>query len=280
MERLITLSTLKKGLIELGVCPGDHLMLHVSVKNIGWLVGGPDIIVMGILDLITERGTLMMYCGWEDGPYTMEGWNNEKRTTYYDECPPFDPRTSRAVRAWGVVTEIFRTWPGTVRSNHPDSSFCANGHHARYFTENHSLYYGFGKDSPLEKLIDAGGKILLLGAPFNSITLLHHSEDRANVLNKPVIRYSMPMRNRSGLTEWRLIEEFDTNLGIGPGCPDSNTYFDKILSEFIGSFSLPEHCVGNARTFLLDSANLNRFSVRWLEKHLNPDYKLPRINVL
>jgi aminoglycoside 3-N-acetyltransferase len=35
-------------------------MLHASVKAIGWVVGGPDIILEALLDLLTPAGTLMM----------------------------------------------------------------------------------------------------------------------------------------------------------------------------------------------------------------------------
>ena len=243
-------------------------MLHVSVKSIGWLVGGPDIIVRAILDIITETGTLLMYCGWEDGPYTMEGWSREKKKAYYAECPPYDLRLSRAVRAWGVVAEILRRWPGTMRSSHPDSSFCANGFYARYLTENHPVYYGYGKDSPLEKLIQIGGKVLLLGAPFSSLTLLHHTEDRAVVMNKPVIRYAMPVKNEDGKTAWVDVEESDTNRGIAPGILEPAVYFNEILFAFVYSFCVCEQLVGNARTFLLEAPALNRFAIHWMETHL------------
>src|SRR5690606_9964566 len=122
-----TLSTITDALTAMGVRAADHVMLHVSVKSIGWLVGGPDIIIRSLLGILTKQGTLMMYVGWEDGPYTMQGWDETRMRVYYEECPPFDPRASRAVRKWSVVAELFRNWPGTLRSNHPDSSFCANG---------------------------------------------------------------------------------------------------------------------------------------------------------
>ena len=95
-QQLMTRSMLMGRLAALGVMAGDRLMLHVSVKSIGWLVGGPDILVMALLDLLGPDGSLMMYVGWEDGPYTMVGdeWTAEKRQAYLDECPGYDPRTS------------------------------------------------------------------------------------------------------------------------------------------------------------------------------------------
>ena len=44
-------------------------MLHASVKAIGWIVGGPDVVIQALLDVLGEEGTLMMYVGWEDSPW-------------------------------------------------------------------------------------------------------------------------------------------------------------------------------------------------------------------
>src|SRR5688500_6691061 len=95
-ERLITKSQLKAYFSELGISAGEVVMLHLSVKSMGWLVGGPEIIIRAILEVLGQEGTLMMYTGWEDSPYTMEGWSKEKKAAYLRECPPFDPETARA----------------------------------------------------------------------------------------------------------------------------------------------------------------------------------------
>ena len=65
----ITKSRLISDLKKLGVSPGDIIMLHASVKAIGWVVGGPDVVIQALLDVLGEEGTLMMYVGWEDSPW-------------------------------------------------------------------------------------------------------------------------------------------------------------------------------------------------------------------
>ena len=60
------IKNLVKDFIDLGVRPGVIVMLHASVKVIGWVVGAPDV----VLDALRERvsgteGTLMMLIGWE-----------------------------------------------------------------------------------------------------------------------------------------------------------------------------------------------------------------------
>jgi aminoglycoside 3-N-acetyltransferase len=56
-QELITKSRLISDLAELGVQPGQLVMLHASVKAIGWIVGGPDVVLQALLDLLTPTGT-------------------------------------------------------------------------------------------------------------------------------------------------------------------------------------------------------------------------------
>ena len=95
---IITKSRLIKDLKQLGLVPGMVVMLHVSVKAIGWIVGGPDMVIQALLDLLSPKGTLTMLASWEDSPYDLPGWSEEKQKAYLEECPPFDPHRSRAYR--------------------------------------------------------------------------------------------------------------------------------------------------------------------------------------
>ena len=98
---VVTRSRLVKDFSDLGVRPGGTIMLHASVKAVGWVVGGPDVTLHALREALGSDGTLMMYVGWEDGTYEMDSWPEAKRRAYLEECPPFDPATSRAViRSW------------------------------------------------------------------------------------------------------------------------------------------------------------------------------------
>lgn len=266
-ERLITKSQLKAYFSELGISSGLAVMLHVSVKSMGWLVGGPEIIIRALLELLGKEGTLMMYTGWEDSPYTMEGWSPEKKTAYLRECPPFDPETARAVVEWSILAEMLRKWPGAKRSQHPDGSFSAVGKHASYLTQNHSLKYGYGIHSPLAKLIALNGKVALIGAPLNKVTLLHHSEDRANISGKQIVKYAVPMFTNGGQTEWVELEEFDTSKGITDWY--KGDYFLELMHQYIAESKISPEKVGNAISYLFDAAHLNNYAIKWMEHHLS-----------
>jgi aminoglycoside 3-N-acetyltransferase len=95
----ITKSRLAADLKRLGVASGDTLMLHASVKAVGWVVGGPDVVIQALLEVLGNEGTLMMYVGWEDSPweapYAFAEWPEEWQRAYLEEFPPFNPATSR-----------------------------------------------------------------------------------------------------------------------------------------------------------------------------------------
>lgn len=257
-----TKNRLMADLKKLGVASGDTIMLHASVKAIGWIVGGPDVVIQALLDILGEGGTLMMYVCWEDSPYNLVEWSEEWQKAYLEECPPFNPAVSRAHRKWSILTEYLRTWPGAYRSSNPEASCAAVGAKAKWLTENHPLQYGYGPGSPLAKLCEAKGKVLLLGAPLDTITLLHYAEHIANVPNKRIVRYKMPIL-RDGKHTWVDIEEFDTCGNILLGAKE---YFELIPREYLSSRKGQSGKVGAAQSYLFDAGNLVRFAVKWLER--------------
>ena len=258
----ITRSTLVADLKKLGVAAGDTIMLHVSVKAMGWIVGGPDIVIQALLDVIGPEGTLMMYVGWEDSPCELKQWPENWQKAYLQECPPFDPATSRAYRKWSILTEYLRTWPSAFQSNNPDASCAAVGARAQWLTENHPLQYGYGPGSPLAKLCEAKGKVLLLGAPFGSITLLHYAEHMANVPNKQIVHYRMPML-KEGQRVWVDVEEFDTCGNVLSGAKE---YFELIPREYLASGKGKSGKVGYAQSHLFDATDFIEFAIQWLER--------------
>ena len=265
-QSIITLTRITRDLKYLGLQPGDLIMLHSSVKAIGWVVGGPDTVLQAILNLLGEKGTLMMLAGWEDNPYHLPEWPEEKQTAYLEECPPFDPVTSRANRNWSILNEYLRTRPGAQRSSHPEGSFVAAGYLARHITENQSWQYGYGTSSPLAKLCEGSGKVLLLGAPLNTITLLHYAEFLTNIPDKRIVKYKMPvLQNRQRV--WVELEEFDTSRGIidWPG----EDYFGIIGKEYIKSGKGTSGKVGGAQSYLFDAKDLVNFAVQWMEQNFN-----------
>ena len=55
-----SVDTLKKQLHALGIKAGDSIMVHSSLKQIGWLPGGAKAVIDALLETITEEGTIVM----------------------------------------------------------------------------------------------------------------------------------------------------------------------------------------------------------------------------
>lgn len=261
---VVTRSRLVRDFTDLGVRPGGIIMLHASVKSVGWVAGSPDVILGALRDVLGPEGTLMMYVGWEDGTYEMDSWPEAKRRAYLEECPPFDPATSRAVMGWSVLTEYLRTTPGACRSANPEASMAAIGPKAGWLTADHRLDYGFGPGSPLEKLCEAGGEVLLLGTPLDTVTLLHYAESLADVPDKRTVRYRQPIL-LDGHKTWVEVEEYDTNRGVMRDFDDGN-YFTSIVEGYLTAGYGRTGLVGAARSYLLDAQELVAFGVNWMEK--------------
>jgi len=261
---LVTRSRLARDLVSLGLKTRDLVMLHASVRAIGWVVGGPDTVIRAILDVIGPEGTLMMYAGWEEAPYLTIALEEGRGEAYLAECPAFDPERSRANRKWSILTEYLRTWPGARRSDHPEASVVAVGAKAEWLTKDHPLNYPYGPGSPFAKLCEAGGKVLLLGSPLNAVTVLHYAETIAEIPDKRIVRYRMPIL-REGKRVWVEIEDIDTGEGIVEG-HSNEEYFAEIVREYLASGKGRWGTVGAASSYLFDAAELVRFAVRWLER--------------
>jgi len=91
--------------------------------------------------------------------------------------------------------------------------FAAAGRLAEWITRDEPWQYHLGPGSPQAKLCEAEGKILVLGASLNNISLLHHAEHLANVARKRVARYGLPVM-RDGRRVWMDFEVYDTSRGI------------------------------------------------------------------
>ena len=260
----VTRKQLAHDLRNLGLTKGQTVMLHASVRSLGWVVGGPDQVIHALLDVLGPAGTLMMYVGWEEAPYYLDKWPPERKKLYLDECPPFDPATSRAVRKWSILTEYIRTWPGAYRSVHPTASCVALGKLASWITRDHPLQYGYGPGSPFGKLYDIAGKVLLLGSDLAHVTMIHYAEHVADILGKRVVRYQMPLII-DGQRQWVPLEEYDTGEGI-KHWPHEEDYFEVIMKELIKGGGAQTGLVGSAVSHLLEVRSVVDFSRSWLEE--------------
>jgi len=238
-------------------------MVHSAMSRVGRLLHGPDALIAALRDAVGTSGTVVAYTDW-DGAYD-ELLDEEGRIppAWRTEIPGFDPETSRAIRDNGVLAEFMRTTPGARRSENPGASVAAIGARADWLTGDHPMDYGYGEGSPFAKLVEARGKVLMVGAPLDTMTLLHHAEHLARIPGKRVKRYEVPLAKPRGV-EWYFVEEFDTTDPVVAGLEDD--YFSQIVLAYLASGFGTQGLVGTAPSTLVDAAGICAFGVRWLEQ--------------
>src|SRR5688500_9160065 len=159
---MLTRRHVVENLRGLGVGEGDHLLVHSSLRAVGAIDGGADALLDGLLDAVGPNGTL-----------AMPAFNYSRP----EVLPHFDPASTPG--RTGALSEIFRARPGTLRSLHPSHSVVASGERAAEFLADHMSRRSVGVDSPIDRLAQAGGVVLLLGVTHMSNTTVHVGEEHA-----------------------------------------------------------------------------------------------------
>ena len=181
-ESVRTRESLALDLTTLGIQGGETLIVHSSLKALGWVAGGPGALLHALFDVVTSSGTLVMPAQSQDltdpvrweAPAVPADWHDEIRRS----MPAYDSLRT-PTRDMGRIAELFRTWPGVRRSDHPTSSFAAWGYAAEAVVSEQPLNDPFGEASPLAKLYDLNAQVFLLGVTFDACTALHLAERRA-----------------------------------------------------------------------------------------------------
>lgn len=211
-----TAATLRSDLERLGLAPGSCVLVHCSLSSLGWIVGGAESVVRALLDCIGPEGTLMAPThtahlsepsNWRRPPVPESWWQIIR-----DELPPFDPSYTEP-RAMGRVAERIWRMPGARRSAHPQVSFAAFGPHSGALTAGHAIDFGLGESSPLARLYDLRGQVLLLGVGFERCTALHLAEHRFG--GQPRERNAAPVLE-GGKRIWRELDDIESDDGDFP----------------------------------------------------------------
>ena len=239
-------------------------MVHAAMSRVGRLLNGPDVLIEALRDAVGPDGTVLAYVDW-DGAYD-DVLDAEGRVPlkWREHVPAFDPARSRASRDHGVLAEFIRTTPGALRSGNPGASVAAIGANAAAFIADHPLDYGYGESSPFARLVAAGGKVLMVGAPLDTMTLLHHAEHLADIPGKRIRRYEAPLATPQGV-EWRMIEEFDTSDPVVGGLAED--FFAAVVEEYLATGQGARGLIGDAPSVLVGAAPICAFAVDWLERN-------------
>lgn len=159
----------RQQLTELGLCGGDVVMVHSSMKALG-TKRTPEEIIEDIQAVLGEDGTLLMPALTYDN--------------VTPENPVFDSETTEP--CIGLLPRVFMHMPDVLRSVHPTHSACARGKLAHTLTVGHAMdETAVGAHSPFMLLPKFGGKLLFIGDILDKCTFMHGVE---TLLKPPYIR--------------------------------------------------------------------------------------------
>ena len=158
-----TTDRIANDLKALGIQSGDIILVHSSLKSLGYINGGPETVIQGLLRAIGNDGTLLM------------------PALSYMQNPHHIHSTRETPSNVGTIPEYFRKRAGTLRSIHPTHSVCGIGKAvSELFKYHHLDDTPCGTNSPFNRMIDFGAKILMLGCSLRPNTTMHALEEYEN----------------------------------------------------------------------------------------------------
>ena len=167
-------------LVALGIREDDTVMIHTSFRSLGKIEGGAKTLISWLLEYIGDKGTLV---------FPAFSYNYVTR-----ENPVFDQKLTKS--NIGYFPEFVRSEVKEAkRSLHPTHSCSVIGKRRDELIQNHELdLTPVGKNSPIMKLPDIGGKVLFIGCPVSHATIMHGVEELAEppyLYEKEPIEYTM-----------------------------------------------------------------------------------------
>lgn len=148
---------LSHDLATLGVESGSTLLVHASYRSIRPVAGGPKGLVEALLLALGSAGTLVMPC-----------WSSDRDAL-------FDADLTHADEGLGILAETFRRYPDVQRSRHR-FAFAAFGPKAKDVLADPICFPPHGAQSPVGRVREMDGQVLLLGVPHSANTTIHLGE--------------------------------------------------------------------------------------------------------
>lgn len=260
MERALVL---KKDILEAlekaGVRQGQSIMVHTSLGRLGFVCGGAQIVIEALLESVGDNGTIMMPAqSWKNlDPAAGVHWEEPEEwwQAIRDNWPAYD-KDITPTNTMGAVAEMFRRWPGALRSNHPARSVAAYGKNAAYLTENHDLSNIFGEGSPIGKLYELDGYVLLIGVGYDKNTSLHLADARAEYPGKHLSEESSAIM-LDGKRVWKTYETLYVD----------GEDFVEIGEAFEKERNVTKVSLGNGVLTFMRQRELVDFAVKWMEEN-------------
>jgi aminoglycoside 3-N-acetyltransferase len=258
---LATMRSLAADLRAIGLSSADVVLVHSSYRSLGAVAGGPQAVVHALLDVLGPDGTLVVPthtpentdpATWLHPPVPEDQW-----PVIRHEAPGFDVDRTPASRWMGRLAELVRTWPGALRSDHPQVSFAAVGRHAAEITAGHCRDDALGERSPLGAINRRNGKVLLLGCGHDSNTSLHLAEWRHP--KSPRHETGSSIRRPDGTSHWTTWTDV----------AEDESDFKHLGADFDATGATTIGRVAGATARLMSQRTLVDFATGWITANRN-----------
>lgn len=140
----------------LGIEGGAVLLVHTSFRAVAPIEVGPHGLIAALHDAVGPNGTLVM-----------PSWSDEEGL--------FNPYRSEVSKSLGIVAQTFWRLPDVLRSNHVHA-FAASGPLAQEILRDPLPLPPHIPASPVGRVHDFDGQVLLLGVNHDSDTTIHLAE--------------------------------------------------------------------------------------------------------
>lgn len=249
----MTHSEFKYWLQEIGLKPGQHVLMHASYRRVRDVF--PNLTIEALLatlcQIVTAEGSLIMptfsYCFKKsDGSHEV-----------------YDLLTSPS--KVGAISEVFRKLPGVIRTASATHSFGLWGKITAFINADNQPASPLGRGSVLDWLAHAPESyILMLGTDFSAFSFGHYLE----------IKAALPWLETS---PWKYLKVLPIGVSVSgeqvlhqvPGCAKSFVNFERYLFEHQ---LISYHFRGSLRLALLPITTVLKVGEAYFRNH--PDQLL------
>lgn len=194
-EVVSTKEDFKETLSSMGIQKGMVIFLQANTNSLGYMVGGGQALIEALMEKVGYNGTIVMPSftpQLADPANIKPAIAREKWHQVREFAAPFDRKLTAPSGSDALIHQFLRN-EGVIRSYHPLYSFAAWGKYAKLICDKHPLHFGLNQDSPLGKIVEFNGFVLLMGCSYSECTMFQLARYHGEQL--PVCLKSAPIVN-------------------------------------------------------------------------------------
>lgn len=194
-DNLITKDDLIEHFKNLGLQKGMLVYVQSALDYFTYVCGGNRTIIEALQEVVGYDGGIVVSAYTKDNidplnrdakqfkPYQIE--------VIRDAMPSFHKKLTIPKN---TLARQMMLHDGTYRSNHPTHSFVAWGKYAKLICDKHPLHFPLSNDSPLMKVCELNGYVLLLGIKYEAVDVFTLA--RGNDASTPIRIVSAPIERK------------------------------------------------------------------------------------